>query len=269
MHIGFHVSVAKSIDLAFDRALALGCTALQLFVTNPRSWRMSKLDAEETSKFIFKETIPAVAHMPYLPNLASPRREIYEKSIAALKANMGRCNDLEIKYLISHIGSTLGSNKGESLNRVVNAIKESIDFYEGMLLLENEAGQRNSIGSKVEEMREIYNEVGSAKLGFCLDTCHSFESGYDIRKKEVMEKIATVLGKERIKVIHLNDAKFPLGSCKDRHENLGFGYIGNEGFKHFFDNKWTKEKIIILETPYSSNITPQDELNLAKMLASQ
>ncbi len=267
LRIGYHVSIAKSIDLAFDRAKELGCTALQLFVTNPRSWKMKELSEEEKKLFVEKEKIPAVAHMPYLPNLASPREDVYKASIEAMKANMARCNELKIPYLVTHLGSTLGSSKKESIEKVASAIGECIDGYEGTLLMENEAGQRNSVGSKIEEMKEIYEIVGSGKLGFCFDTCHAFEAGYDISNAETMQSISKVLGKERIKVIHLNDAKYPLGSGKDRHANIGLGYIGIEGFRHFFDNRWISEKIIILETPYSKKITPQEELELAKSLA--
>jgi len=269
LRIGYHVSIAKSIDLSFDRAKELRCTAMQIFVTNPRSWKMSTLGKEEKELFVEKEKsygIEVVAHMPYLPNLASPKEKVYKASINALKLNMARCNELDIKYLITHLGSTIGVNE-HAVERVANAIANCIDGYDGMLLLENEAGQLNSVGSKLEELKSISNLVSSKKIGYCLDTCHAFESGYDIAKREVVAEIANKLGKDRIKVIHLNDAKYPLGSGKDRHENIGFGYIGNEGFRSFFSNKWPAERIIILETPYSDKISPDEELSLAKKLA--
>jgi len=269
LRIGYHVSIAKSIDLSFDRAKELTCTAMQLFVTNPRSWKMSTLSKEEKELFVEKEksySIEAVAHMPYLPNLASPKEDVYKASIEALKLNIARCNELGIKYLVTHLGSTIGVNE-HAIESVANAIASCIDSYDGTLLLENEAGQLNSVGSRLEELKSISDFISSKKIGYCLDTCHVFESGYNIAKKEVVAEIANVLGKDNIKVIHLNDAKYPLGSGKDRHENIGFGYIGNEGFRSFFSNKWPAEKIIILETPYSDKISPDEELSLARKLA--
>ena len=269
LRIGYHVSIAKSIDLSFDRAKELTCTAMQLFVTNPRSWKMSTLSKEEKELFVEKEksySIDVVAHMPYLPNLASPKEDVYKASIEALKLNIARCNELGIKYLVTHLGSTIGVNE-HAIESVANAIASCIDGYNGTLLLENEAGQLNSVGSRLEELKSISDFISSKKIGYCLDTCHVFESGYNIAKKEVVAEIANVLGKDNIKVIHLNDAKYPLGSGKDRHENIGFGYIGNEGFRSFFSNKWPAEKIIILETPYSDKISPDEELSLARKLA--
>lgn len=268
LRIGYHVSIAKSIDLSFDRAKELGCTAMQLFVTNPRSWTMKRLSKEEKERFIEKQSynISAVAHMPYLPNLASPREEVYKESKRALKENIERCNELGINMLITHLGSTLGEEKDPS-KKVAEAIGEYIDIFEGTILLENEAGQRNSVGSKMEELKDIYDLLKSNKVGFCFDTCHAFASGYDIRDTRIMKKIERLLGKERIKVVHLNDAKYPLGSGKDRHQNIGLGYIGEEGFRRFFENRWLAEKNIILETPYSSEISPYEELALARKLA--
>ena len=230
---------------------------------------MSTLSKEEKELFVEKEKsygIDVVAHMPYLPNLASPKEDVYKASIEALKLNIARCNELGIKYLVTHLGSTIGVNE-HAIESVANAIASCIDSYYGTLLLENEAGQLNSVGSRLEELKSISKLVSSKKIGYCLDTCHVFESGYDIAKKEVVAEIANVLGKDNIKVIHLNDAKYPLGSGKDRHENIGFGYIGNEGFRSFFSNKWPAEKIIILETPYSDKISPDEELSLARKLA--
>ncbi len=268
LHIGYHVSIAGSIDLSFDRAKELGCTAMQIFVTNPRGWSMKELSKEEVEKFVEKKAygIEPVAHMPYLPNLASPKKSVYDKSIKALEENIERCNMLEISYLVVHLGSTLGVEE-KALDRVSNAISKCIDKYDGMLLLENEAGQRNSVGSKLEELKEIYERISSRKLGFCLDTCHAFESGYDIRDQKVVSNIEKTLGRSNIKAIHLNDAKYPLGSGKDRHQNIGLGYIGEDGFSSFFKNRWVVEKEIILETPYSKEISPKEELSLAIKLA--
>ena len=267
MLIGYHVSIAKSIDLAFDRAIKLTCNTFQLFLMNPRSWHAKELGKEEIMRFRKKNrvfNIPIFAHMPYLPNLASSNKEIYEKSISALNLNIERAKLLNIKNLILHLGSSVGNDKKDAIERVISALN-NIDNNDISLILENEAGFRNSIGSDIESLIYILDRLEGKNKGICLDTCHLFASGYDIRDKKVVKNIIEETS-NFLKVIHLNDAKYNLGSGKDRHENIGYGYIGIDGFKSFLSFDEIVSKPLILETPMERSGVK--ELNLVRSIVA-
>lgn len=252
--IGYHVSISGSIDLAFDRAREIGCTCMQIFLSNPRGWEAKELSAEEITRFRAKGksfgVSPVFAHMPYLPNLASPKAQVYKKSAETLVDTAKRCELLGVEYLVTHLGSNLGTDKEAALGRVVEAVHRAcVASPNTCVLLENEAGQKNSVGSKLEELVQLYGEINMKNVGFCADTCHLFAAGYDVRKGEVVEEIISILGKSRIHTLHLNDAKYPLGSGLDRHENIGFGHIGRAGFEVFLKHREIREKPMVLETP--------------------
>ncbi len=273
LRIGYHVSISGGLDQAFGRAREIGCTAMQIFLSNPRGWDLKELGKEEKESFISKingpEISPVVVHMPYLPNIASPNDAVYGKSVDALDAALRRCGTLGIRHLVTHLGSDLGKGKEAGLARAVKAVakvKESVG--EVALLLENEAGQRNSIGSRLDDLvvlREMMDKEGVG-VGFCLDTCHVFEAGYDIRNTEAISEIFDTLGKENIRVIHLNDAKFDRGKGLDRHENIGRGFIGKEGIGTFLNHKAVRGKPLIMETPMMVPGNEFDEMALVKSL---
>lgn len=268
LRIGYHVSVAKSIDLAFDRAREMTCTAMQVFVSNPRGWEIKKIPEEDEKKFIEKSKTfdidPVAAHMPYLPNLGSTEQATYKKSIETLDKTISVCSELGIKYLVTHLGSHLGKGRDIGIKNVIAAVNQASGLNKVRLLLENTAGHTNSIGSTIDELVEIYDGV-SGKVGFCLDTCHLFAAGYDIRQPETMEMIYKELGMKNVYLFHLNDTKFDLGSHLDRHENIGKGFIGKEGFRKFLSHKGVKEKPMILETPENF----PKELDLVRRLAKE
>jgi deoxyribonuclease-4 len=268
LRIGYHVSVAQSIDLAFDRAAEMTCNTMQIFVSNPRGWEIKAIPAEQVKKFIQKsktfDVAPVAAHMPYLPNLASTKVETYRKSVGSLDKTIALCAELGVPYLVTHLGSHLGKGRDEGIKNVINAINQAEGLSKVRLLLENTAGQTNSVGSKLDELAEIYDGV-SGKVGFCLDTCHTFAAGYDITKAETIDQIDRELGLEKIQLIHLNDAKFGLGSHLDRHENIGKGFMGREGFRKFLSYRTIKDKPMILETPENF----PDELKLVRKLANE
>lgn len=273
--IGYHVSIAKSLDLAFDRARLLGCTAMQLFVSNPRSWAVGMPERVERESFIEKDGsfgIIPVAHMPYLPNLASSNPKIYRESVRSLELNLLNCNALGIKYLVAHLGSHMGHGSRKGIGNVVDALEEvSERLGSVMILLENEAGHRNSIGARLEELAAIYDGSSLSRkkrLGFCLDTCHLFAAGYDLRKRSTLDEIDGSLGFDKVHVIHANDAKFELGSGKDRHDNIGFGHIGRKGFENMLSYPRMRGKIFILETPANDELAPDYEIRLMKELYS-
>lgn len=270
MFIGRHVSIAGGIDKAFDRAELLGCTAMQIFVTNPRGWELSRMNSQEIAEFSRKSRdtgIMAVAHMPYLPNIASSEKRIFSKSVESLVENARRCDELGIKYLVTHMGSHMGNGREKGLSMVARAVSNAIDSgIKAMILLENEAGHKNSVGDGVEELAKVYEMVGDRRLGFCLDTCHLFAYGYDIGNREVLDRMFETLDIGKVRAIHLNDAKKGLGSHLDRHANIGLGEIGTDRIGTFLGYGSISSKIIILETPVDKGVDEKAELQLAKSL---
>ncbi|HVC58358.1 MAG TPA: deoxyribonuclease IV [Candidatus Acidoferrales bacterium] len=251
--VGMAVSASGGIDMSIDRAEQYGCTTMQTFVSSPMIWKVKGLGKEEAAAFKEKANekgiSPTVIHMPYLPNFASPDKTIYEKSKEALRLNIERCNEIGIDYLVLHLGSDMGKGKEYGISRVIDAVSEYVDGMEGKLLLENQSGSANSVGSDLNDLRSIYEGIGSKKAGYCIDTCHAFAAGYDIRKKEVVQDMMKAIDFDQVHVIHVNDSKFDLGMKRDRHEKLGVGYIGIVGFKTFLGFREIKSKALILETP--------------------
>lgn len=276
LKIGYHVSISGRIDLAFDRAREIGCTTMQVFLSNPRGWGAKKLSSEEIDAFRSKSRSfgisPVLAHMTYLPNLASTNEFAYKKSVETLDFTLRRCRTLGIRHLVTHLGSHLGKGREEGFARIISALKSSATQARGIsLFLENEAGQRNSIGSRIEDLSElramILDEAPGIDVGFCVDTCHLFEAGYDIRKKEVIGAVFDALGRRNIKAVHLNDARYELGRGLDRHDNIGKGYIGRKGFAEFLSFGFVRRLPIIMETPVRDPETDRQQIALVKRLA--
>ena len=198
------------MEFAFDRADELGCSTIQIFLTNPRTWLTRKLSSEEIESFKKRRNAsdvnPVVAHMPYLPNLSSSEKEIRRKSIESLKVNISLAEQLGIDYLVLHLGSHMGHGIEKGRENLAEAIKDTLDLTKGCtMLLENSAGQKNSIGSKMDELTAIYDAIGSKRIGFCLDTCHVYAAGYDITKEEVLDQMDKEFSFNLIKAIHLNE----------------------------------------------------------------
>ncbi|MDE1868846.1 MAG: deoxyribonuclease IV [Candidatus Micrarchaeota archaeon] len=270
--VGMAVSSSGSLDRSVDRALHFGCNTFQMFVSSPMIWKVKELSKEEVDAFVEKSgaTKPVVVHMPYLPNLASPDSFIYDRSRETLRLNIERCNQIKADYLVLHLGSDMGNGKEQGTKRVIDGISEHIDKIDGKLLLENQAGNANSVGSDLNGLREIYEGIASKKVGYCIDTCHAFAAGYDIRKKEVMEDMSKIIDTRKIDVIHINDSKFELGSGRDRHAKLGTGFIGMEGFRNFLGFNGMARKPLILETPTDrSGDEPISEVKKLRDLAEQ
>jgi len=258
--LGMHVSIMGTIDQAADRAREIGCDTFQMFTRNPRGWKFRKLNPDEAKEFKRKIDSyglkPVVAHMPYLPNLSSPRKIIYNKSLRSLSAELDRCAALGVPYIVTHLGSHLGKGPEIGLERIVTAVNQAIsrDKSDVMLLLENTAGTKNSMGSTFDEIKRILDRLENKKrVAVCFDTAHAFAAGYDLRTAEkVSETIADfdeTLGLDLLKVIHLNDSKGELGSGRDRHEHIGMGHIGEEGFRALFKHEALRGLPFIMETP--------------------
>ncbi len=277
LKVGMHVSIAGTIDQAVDRAVESHCDTFQIFTRNPRGWKVSKLEPEEVESFKLKlrqhKIGPVVSHMPYLPNLSSPKDDFYEKSVEALVGEVDRCTALKIQYIVIHLGSHLGYGREAGLKRLVGALNRATPKIKGDLkiLLENTAGQANSMGSKFEDLREIIDQSRHPKrLGVCLDSCHLYASGYDLHTsksvKATMERFNEVVGVDELKVVHVNDSRNGLGSGLDRHEHIGMGYIGEEGFKALLHYPSISELPLILETPIDERRDDQENLKLVREL---
>jgi deoxyribonuclease-4 len=277
LRIGVHVSIHGSIDTSVDRAAELGCNTFQIFTRNPRQWDSTELTPEATKAFSDKVKSygiePVFAHMPYLPNLASPKDEIYEKSVKTLTSELERCRQLEIPYLVTHLGSHVGAGKQTGFTRLINGINKALNSADGgvMLLLENTAGTNNSMGSTLEDIQHIIEQLSHPELvGVCFDTSHAFAAGYDLRTKETVEetvsKIDETIGFEMLKLVHLNDSKGDLNSRIDRHEHIGMGKIGEEGFRNVLTSRLGKLPLI-METPKDARRSDVGNLEKVKELS--
>jgi deoxyribonuclease-4 len=277
--LGVHVSISGTIDNAPDNARELGCDTFQMFTRNPRGWKFSKLDDEEVQQFRRKTNEynleSVVTHMPYLPNLSSPKKAIYNKSVKSLTAELERCGTLDIPYVVTHLGSHLGKGADVGLANLISAINFALGRNKNqvMLLLENTAGTKNSMGSTFEEIRRIVDGIEDKKrIGVCFDTAHAFAAGYDIRTPDgvdqTLRKFDSTLGLDRLKVIHLNDSKGELGCGRDRHEHIGLGYIGEEGFRALFRHETVRTLPFILETPIDHRADAAGDMKKARDLSS-
>ena len=279
MQIGCHVSISGSIDRAVDNAVERDCTAFQIFTRNPRGWHAKDLTEQNITDFQEKlgnskiDRMATCAHMPYLPNLATPKEDGFEKSVKTLISEVERCGQLGIPYLVTHLGSHLGTGEEDGIKRLVKGLtKAGQTKNDVMILLENTAGQRNSVGADFEQLAEIYNQLKpSKKFGVCFDTCHAFVSGYDLRTdkavRETFAKFDEAVGIENLKILHLNDAKGELGCNLDRHYHIGLGNIGVKGMSAVIKTA-NKEKIpIILETPIDDTRDDFENIKVAKELA--
>ncbi|ABN56571.1 MULTISPECIES: deoxyribonuclease IV [Methanoculleus] len=273
--VGCHVSIAGSIDRAVGRALDAGCDTFQIFSRNPRGWKVKDLDPGLAGAFRAAVSAsgigPVVDHMPYLPNPASPDAEIYEKSVAALAGELRRCSLLGIPYLVTHLGHHRGAGMEAGQERVVAAINRAFEDAgesDVMLLLENTAGEKNSVGTTVDNLSRIVDGIDAKeRVGICFDTCHAFAAGYDLRTAEgvdaVLGEIDDAIDLSRLRVVHLNDCKGDLGSGLDRHEHIGLGRIGEDGFRHILRHPAVRRLPLICETPVDERRS--DTGNIAKV----
>ena len=276
MQVGCHVSASGSIDKAVDNAVERNCTAFQIFTRSPRSWHAKELTKEVIDAFKSKlkdskiDRFAICAHMPYLPNLATPKDDAFEKSVNTLINEVESCAQLGIPYLVTHLGSHLGTGEEAGIKKLVDGLtKAGQTKNDVMILLENTAGQKNSVGSDFKQLGEIFKQLKPGKkFGVCLDTCHAFVAGYDLRTadkvKETFKEFDKHVGIENLKILHLNDARGEIGCNLDRHYHLGLGGIGEEGITSVvkFANK--KKIPIILETPIDDDRDDFENVKIAK-----
>ncbi len=279
VRVGVHVSIAGGISNAVDRAAERGCDVFQIFSRNPRGWRIKDLSPEDAESFVLKLEKsgigPVFDHMPYLPNLASPKDGVYSNSVATLTTELLRCDQLHIPYLVTHMGSHLGAGKAAGLKRIVEAINSAFSAAENgvMLLLENTAGTKNSMGGSFGDIAGIIDALDAKWVGVCLDTCHLFAAGYELRTPDGLDRTIddfnSNIGLQKLKLVHLNDSKGGLGSGLDRHEHIGLGAIGETGFKTILGCEKLRALPFILETPIDSRRDDLENMSVARELASQ
>jgi len=268
------MSVSGGLHLAFERLATIDGKAMQIFTANQRQWHPREPDEKEISLFREARTtageIPVASHDSYLINLASPKADTREKSIAAMVEELRRCATLGVEFLIMHPGSHLGKGIEEGVKRFTanldRAIEEAQIAGGVMVLLETTAGQGTSLGSSFSELAEIIEKSKYTKqLGVCLDTCHAFAAGYDIRTpqayRQTMKEFDDEIGLDRLRFFHLNDSKKELGSGVDRHEHIGQGHIGADGFRNLVNDPRFAEHPMVLETPKSEDMH-EDKENL-------
>ena len=280
MQVGLHVSIAGSIDKAVDNAVATGCSAFQIFTRNPRGWAAKPLTSSDATNFKEKlaktkiDRFATVAHMPYLPNLSSPEDDPFARSLDSLIDEVKRCSKLGIPYIVAHLGSHKGKGDVKGIEMLVKAFtkaaKDTSDDV--MILLENTAGQKNSVGSDLDQLGSILSQLKPAKrFGICFDTCHGFAAGYDMSTEKgaaaTLEKLDKAIGFEHLKILHLNDSKGELGSNLDRHEHIGLGHIGEKGLGYIIKAINRKKIPIILETPIDERRDDVGNLKKVKALA--
>ncbi len=276
--LGFHVSIEGGIDRSVDRALELSCDTFQIFTRNPRTWAYRGLREGEAKAFREKRgragIDPVFGHMPYILNLASPLEEIYRRSVGSLSAELGRCSALGVSMLVTHIGSHMGSGLEGGIKRVVRALNLALEGVgsDVSVLLENGAGSRNSVGSRFEDIRAILDCVEQREcVAVCLDTCHAFAAGFDLRTSEglggMLELFESVVGLDHLRLVHLNDSVGGLGTGVDHHEHIGLGDIGLDGFRLILRSRLV-EAPMIMETPSDERRPDEENMRIARELAS-
>lgn len=257
MLFGAHISISKGYEHAVKEALSIQANTLQFFTRNPRGSAAKALNPVDINKM--KELIkqsdfgPLVAHAPYTLNLASSKAEAREFSMRVLREDLERMDVVGASYIVLHPGSHVGDGLKTGILRISSALKEVVTGKERvMVLLETMSGSGTEVGYTFEQLYEIIDKTGNPDaFGICFDTCHALGAGYDIIDSldEVLLKFDEILGLSNLKVIHLNDSKFPLGSRKDRHANLGEGKLGQNAIKNIIAHPTLKDKPFLLETP--------------------
>jgi deoxyribonuclease-4 len=271
MLLGVHCSVAGGLQNAFVEAERLGIDTFQIFTQNQRQWINKEIDEHLLEAFTkawdHNKVKIIFSHCSYLLNMASLNEEIRTKSIDALVGEVKRCDTLGLSYCVLHPGSYKDQTPETAIKKIVAALEEVLlqtDFSKVKILLENTAGQGSSIGYRFEHLEEIIEGVRSERIGVCLDTCHAFSAGYDVRNEEAFkrtfEEFDEIVGLDNLKAIHINDTKTDFGSRVDRHDNIGIGKLGLECFRLVLKNFQHIPKV--LETPKEDN---WDEKNLATL----
>lgn len=281
MRIGLHTSISKSLENAAERAAEAGANTFQIFSASPRMWRAVppsehavKLLARAREKY---DLYPLVIHDNYLINLASCTETLRAQSMQAFRGEIERALAIGAEYLVAHPGNCRGHSVEQGIYSVIRSLAEAargLNTAPLTVLLENTAGAGAALGCRLEElalMRQFAGQTTDLKIGYCIDTCHLLVSGFDLASAEgfakTLAEVDRVLGWDNVPVIHANDSKAPLGSHLDRHENIGKGYIGEDGFRRILTHPKLREKAFILETPHDEPGEGRRDVEMLKKLS--
>lgn len=276
MKFGAHVSIAGGIFNAPQNGLDAGCDVIQIFSKNQRQWRVIALKDDEVTKFKQEELRTGVqavcVHASYLINLGASDAHKLEQSRQNFVVELRRAGVLGIPYVIVHPGSHLGAGPAVGMSRIAESLNRVIERCADVavtVLLEATAGQGTNLGHRFEQLAEIKGQVeAQERIGFCLDTCHLFAAGYELRDAagyaETIRQVDDILGASQIGVIHANDSKFGLGSKRDRHQHIGEGELGLQAFANFVQDIRFRDVPFIIETPGDAK---RDRENLARLRA--
>jgi deoxyribonuclease-4 len=272
--IGAHVSIAGGIHKAFERGARLQCSAIQIFLKNSNQWNAKELTESDRQSFREaqrnSEIRTVLAHDSYLINLASPDPRLHRKSLDALIGELKRADLLGVPYLVLHPGAHMGAGVDSGIRRIAGSLRRALEAAgpSVRILLENTAGQGSCLGYRFEHLADLLDQIGPGRAGVCLDTCHLFAAGYDIRTRaeyaKTMREFHRMIGLEHIAAFHVNDSKRELGSRVDRHTHIGQGCIGLDAFRYLMNDKRFSAIPKILETPKGPGID-QDLMNLAAL----
>jgi deoxyribonuclease-4 len=277
VQLGAHVSTSGGIHTAIDRIEAMDGDAVQIFTQSPRAWRPTNHDPANFERFKERRAEAGiggvVCHALYLINLASPKDELYGKSVASLQNTMDVACAIEADGVVFHVGSHQGAGFEAALERVVPALRSTLERCSETtwLLIENTAGAGDTIGRSIEELAALYEALERhERLGICLDSCHLYASGYDVTKRKeldrVLAEVDASIGLDRLRVLHVNDSKAPLGSNRDRHDNIGAGLLG-EDLGVFLSHPKLQRLPALLEVPGKDGHGPDaDEVRKLKEL---
>ena len=255
MLLGVHCSVAGGLENAFAEAAAKDIDTFQIFTRNQRQWKAKPLSEEEKKKFSLGRKQSKVktifSHCSYLLNLGTANSEVHQKTITALTEEVIRCTELGVSFCVLHPGAAGEQTKEQAMLNIARGLKQVLQdtaHSKVIIALENTAGQGSSVGGPFENLKFIYDEVKSDRIGFCLDTCHAFVQGFDIRTGKGMgntlDAFDKICGLKNLCAFHLNDSKGDLGSHLDRHEHIGKGKIGLNAFRHIMKNFSAIPKVI-------------------------
>jgi deoxyribonuclease IV len=246
----------------------MSADAVQLFVQSPRTWRFPDHDPKDLERFRERREelgIPALVHSLYLVNLAAPDDEIYRKSVETMRSTMTAACAIDADAVVFHVGSHLGAGFEAGLDRAVPALAQVLECCSERtwLLMENSAGAGGTIGRSVDELAVLFDRLdGHERLGICLDSCHLYVSGVDVTDEEAwdacLREVDERIGLDRLRMLHANDAKAPLGSNRDRHDNIGDGLMG-EGIGVFVAHPRVQELPVVLEVPGADGHGPNAE----------
>ena len=277
MRLGAQISTAGGLFKAYQRGDEIGCDSIMVFTKSNRQWKAKPLEEKDIAKFLqatadFAHIQPVAIHASYLINLGSSDEALWEKSYQALKVEVERGEALEIPLLTFHPGAFIKADEATGLANIARALSrlmEETAGFKSIVCLETMAGTGTTLGFRFEQLAYLLKNgqpAGGDRLGICFDTCHVFSAGYDIRSPEAYEATISefdrLVGVEHIRCFHLNDSKHELGARKDRHDHIGRGFIGLEGFANFVNDRRWIDHPAHLETPKKEDDEDGNEIEM-------